>query len=493
MLAAHLSKPVTMPARRIIGCVQRSSLLHFLRIRLLLSGLLIGLSGLYTGSAVAGEKVDIYRADALVKSQSESERNAAARATFGEVVVRVTGQRNALSHPAIKSALPKAQNYLFGFSYRSTTERITADGRTWPAVGLQLNFEPKAIDQLLRQSQLPLWPAVRPKVLVWLVAKDQNGFRVVPEVVDLQAMQAQAKYRGLPLSFPKQDMEDSIALTAEDLWALNIEKIKTASLRYKADAILIGRYTPSSMGPIPPAADTLLTDQTDDGSEVADTEPEFAVTGDESNAPVDGIAPEPVQGPWLGDWKLLHSNSEQTFADETPEVKGLFSSAIDRAADYIANQYAIVPTNQGAQEIILRIGNIGSFGAFKQVQSYLKDLAMVQRMEVLRVNTEGLLVRLTTEGDVRLLMSTLALGRRLAPLNSEAVTAPVAGTSSPENDSGIDAEALAELEQALANEGFADSEIAPETSAPAATPAFNEGMAINNGTLEDPLMYVWQK
>jgi hypothetical protein len=469
-------------------------LLHSLRIRLLLSGLLVGLSCIYAGGATAGEKVDIYRADALVKSQSESERKAAARATFGEVVVRVTGQRSALSHPAIKAALSNAQNYLFGFSYRSVSEKITVDGKTWPAVGLQLNYEPKAIDQLLRQSQLPLWPAVRPKVLVWLVAKDQNGLRLVPDVVDLQAMQAQAKYRGLPLSFPKMDMEDNLALSADDVWALNIEKIKTASLRYKADAILIGRYTPYSMGPIPPAVGASEIDEEGDGFEVSDAEFSAAPIPEETHLSAEGMAPAPVQGPWLGDWRLLHSNNDQTFADETPEVKGLFSLAIDRAADYFANQYAIVPTNQGAQEIVLRIGNIGSFGAFKQVQSYLTDLTMVDTMEVLRVDTEGLLVRLTTEGDVKLLTSTLALGRRLAPLQSATIAAPVTEAGASVDDSDIDAEALAELERALASEGYSTPDVVQqEADALEVIPAFNEGIATHNGTFEDPLMYVWQK
>ena len=223
--------------------------MRFLHLRLLVSSLIVVLAS----TASAGQKVDIYRADTLVKTQSESERNAAARATFGEVIVRVSGQRSALDHPAIKAAQPSAQNYLFGFTYKSSPEKITVDGKTFPALSLQLNYEPQAIEKLLRDSQLPLWPVIRPKVLVWLVAKDSTGLRLVPEATDLQAMQLQAQYRGLPVSFPKLDLEDSLSLTADDLWALDIEKIKTASLRYKADAILIGRYTPYSLGPIPPA------------------------------------------------------------------------------------------------------------------------------------------------------------------------------------------------------------------------------------------------
>ncbi|WP_323814398.1 DUF2066 domain-containing protein [Cellvibrio sp. NN19] len=460
----------------------------------LLVSLFVSLGFIISSDANAGQKVDIYRADALVTSQAESERNAAARATLGELVVRVSGQRSALDHPAIKAARPKAQNYLFGFSYKSTSEKITVEGKTVPAVGVQLDYAPQAIEKLLRESQLPLWPAIRPKVLVWLVVKDVNGLRMAPEVIDLQAMQSQAQYRGLPLSFPKTDAGS--LLTAEDLWALNLEKIKEASLSYKVDAVLVGRYTPSSMGPLP-AAQVM-----DMGADGVSTEPapaiaEPAVVADTAQS-TDGELAEaaPVeQGPWLADWQLLHADDQQVFTDETPDVKGLFVSAIDQAADYFANQYAIMPTNQGPQAIVLRVTNITNFAAFKQVQAYIDDLAIVQRMEVIRVNADGVLVRVTTEGDVRLLMNTLALGRRLAPVQSDLMAAPVIASEMPMtgDTSGIDAEAMAELDRALANEqipGVTSSDSALE--APVEDSISASVAPIAGGTVDNPLMYVWQ-
>lgn len=474
---------------------QGLALVHSLLFRmLLLSALPLAMV------ANAGQKVDIYRADVLVKTQAEAERNAAARTSFGELLVRVSGQRSALENTVIRQALPKAQNYLFGFTYKSTTERIIEGDKSFPALALQLNYEPQAVEQLLREAQLPLWPATRPKVLVWLVYKDAAGLHQVPQVVELQAMGAQANYRGLPLVLPKLDLEDSLSLTAEDLWAVDVEKIKAASLRYKADAILIGRYVPTSLGQIPAvvAAGVAPADAVavQDGDLVStDSQVAPPPTADSS------LVSAPVLGPWLGDWQLLLGENQHSFSDETPDVTGLFTSAIDRTADYIANHYAIMPTNLGPQVISIRVGNITSFGAFKQVQRYLEDLAMVQRMEVVTVNADGLLIRLTTEGDIKLLMSTLALGRRLAPLQSESlaepgvqavvpsqpVVAPVVAEPSAAGDPTIDAEAMAELDQALANEQLANTELANSTGVTVpATPS-------HAGTLEDPLLYVWQR
>ena len=461
--------------------------MRFLHLRPLISSSVVLLSIVLSCAATAGQKVDIYRADALVTSQSESERNNAARAMLGELVVRVSGQRSALNHPAIKAARPKAQNYLFGFSYKSSSEKITVDGKTVPAMGLQLDYAPQAIEKLLRESQLPLWPATRPTVLVWLVIKDANGLRMVPEVGDLQAMQSQAKYRGLPLRFPKTD--GALSLGSEDLWALNLEKIKEASLAYKADAVLVGRYTPSSMGPLPAFQEAGVL-ESEGSTQSAAPANEASLSIESADASLDAAPVD--QGPWVSDWQLLHAESQQVFTDETPEVKGLLVSAIDQAADYFANQYAIMPSGQGPQAIVLSVGNVTSFGAFKQIQAYLDDLAMVQRMEVIRVNSEGLLVRLTTEGDARLLINTLALGRRLAPVQSDSladapVTAVVADqTPAAPVDSSIDAEALAELERALANEQLFDT--TAEQPAPATMAA-----PVVVGTVDNPLMYVWQK
>lgn len=475
-------------------------------IRILLSSLCF--VGVFVANpSVAGQQVDIYRAQALVKSQAEEERKAAARATFGELMVRVSGQRTALENPVVRAAMPKAQNYLFGFSYKSSSEKLTEGSRSFTALALQLNYEPQAIGQLLRDAQLPLWPSQRPTLLVWLVFKDQSGLHVVPQVIDFQAINSFAAYRGLPLVFPKHDAKDSVAISAEDLWALNQEKIKAASERYKADAILVGRYTPSSLGPIPPA---IVIDPF--ARHEIEPIPAAASAMDAANQNLEAVPAEPAQGPWQGDWLLLQNDVQETFADETPEVKGLFNSAIDYAADYFAKQYAIMPTTQGPQQLVLRISNITSFAAFKQVQAYLEALALVQRMEVVTVNAEGVLVRLTTDADARLLTNTLALGRRMTLLQSVApvgagATQAVAGREGALM-ADIDAEAMADFERALASEMSsagvdAESGLAGvDANAPAdaaggvvetGTHGSRNAAVTSAGTMQDPLTYVWQK
>ena len=50
---------------------------------------------------------DLYQVEVLVESQSSSERNRAVSRAMSEVLVKVTGQRQTVSNPAIKACAKK--------------------------------------------------------------------------------------------------------------------------------------------------------------------------------------------------------------------------------------------------------------------------------------------------------------------------------------------------------------------------------------------------
>lgn len=100
------------------------------------------LLGLFVASTWAQQPVDIYRVEAPVANQSEAERTAAAKATLGDVIVRVMGgDASALGNPLVRQAISDAPNYLAKFSYASDKTLV-------------LNYSPLAITRLLQQAQL---------------------------------------------------------------------------------------------------------------------------------------------------------------------------------------------------------------------------------------------------------------------------------------------------------------------------------------------------
>ena len=102
--------------------------------------LVVALS-LFVLNTWAQTPTDVYRVEAQVANQSESERVAAAKANLGEVITRVLGDSAALQHPLVRQAISDAPNYLTKFSYSSDKTLV-------------LNYSPQAIQTLLQQAQL---------------------------------------------------------------------------------------------------------------------------------------------------------------------------------------------------------------------------------------------------------------------------------------------------------------------------------------------------
>ncbi len=450
----------------------------------------------------AAQALNIYSAKTLVKNQSEAERNRAARATLGEVVVRVSGQSSALSSPEVQQALGSAQNFLYGFSYAASSEQILEGDKSFPAMEVQLNYSPESIQQLLRQAQLPLWPAQRPKVLVWLVVEDQAGIRVDSDEVRLASLRKAASYRGLPLSLPSVDA--ALGVPAGRLWQFDIAEIERLSQSYRADAVLIGRYRPLALdGSIPPASYEITADaslaleQASIPTQSNDAQNASSVAGDGA-LPVEVVAP---QGPWIVDWQLLRGDEHQAWNGQVADMGVELADQLNKLADIFAQEYAVMPNAQGPQVMTLHIGGISDFASFKRAQAYLSGLAMVKQVEVEKVDASGLLVKLAIEGDIKLLISTLALGKKLQPENAQTVldilnkgAAPVISTAAEVQD---EAALAAELDAAIAREnGIEDGPSANQDLAVTAENSEAASLPLNNGPApgseNNPLAYLWK-
>ncbi len=431
-------------------------------------------------SLQAAEDLPIYRAIGSVKSQADTERNAAASIYFGEVIVRASGRREALMNPIIQAAIPKASSYLFSFSYTGNKTEII-EGKPQQRIGIQLDYSAQAINQLLKQAQLPLWPTQRPTVLIWSAYQDglPNSVELqrVPDEMAMAQLQSQTYLRGLKIQTPELDLEDNIALSAHDIWEVNLEKIKAASVRYKPDVIVIARYQPVSKGSIPPAKIFNEMSQDESITSLETLEPEIqsvAVTEIETQ---DAGLPEIVPvGPWIVEWRVIDARGQQEWQDQTAEAPELFRNFANKLADHLAAQYSITLGQQTAQTYYMHLGNIRHFSAMKKSQAYLKSLALVQKSELIRVNEQGLFLALTIEGDARLLAATLLLGKRLLP----EFTAPVTNTPSTTRSEIESATADTTLDELQAETGSEDLPIEVEMNGP-------------RGTLDDPLRYIWQE
>lgn len=331
----------------------------------------------WVASAGAEQVVDLYRAEELVTSQSESERRAAARRALAELMQRVSGDPRAAEHQLVADAVARAQDYLYEYNYASTRETVDVDGEPVPASRLVMKFSPTAVEDLLRSAGLPLWPANRPSVLVWLAARDGDGVHLAGDEEARNQVRTEARKRGLPVILPLQDLEDRLALSARQLWNMDQSAIRQASRRYQTDSILVGRYSVTSLGE------------------------------------------------WRSNWQLYHPMGNIAFTLDSSSVSDILAQSLAYVAEHFAGLYAIIPQAEGPDTAIVQLAAVSDFGAYQQAQRYLDGLAMVRRSELVALRPDALTLRLYIEGDLQRFLSTLELDRRLLPsAQSDTVTLP---------------------------------------------------------------------
>lgn len=337
-----------------------------------LYGWVIGMLVCLMPALVHAEAVlNLYQQSELVVSQSLNERRQAAAEGLAVVLVRVSGQPQVLTAPEVKAALAAPDRYVEAFRYESGSETLERDGAQVPATSLVFNYSRGAVESLLRQAGLPLWPANRPAVLVWLVTDDLQAGR---QLVSLQgnselslAVRKEAAARGLPLVAPLLDLEDQVALNADDLWNLDQSVIEEASARYGAGAILVGRYSQVS------------------------------------------------SGRWLASWTLLHKQDRRVFDAEGETDAEVVNAALNYTSDYLAGIYAISTRGGAAADlVVMDIEQVDGFADYVKALAYLQGLAMVRELEVVAVDSTQVRVALRTEGQISQLQGALELDYRLS-------------------------------------------------------------------------------
>ena len=124
--------------------------------------------------AIARAEVPLYEVAVPFTGATPEDRAASMAEALRAVAVKASGKREAASSPAIAGANPT--KYVQRYS-------ITADKM------LKVGFDGGAIEQLLQQAGLPLWPAERPVTVI------------DAPVTDRAAMESVAQLRGLPVEW----------------------------------------------------------------------------------------------------------------------------------------------------------------------------------------------------------------------------------------------------------------------------------------------------
>ncbi|WP_394127683.1 DUF2066 domain-containing protein [Vibrio hepatarius] len=286
--------------------------------------------GLVTLPAMALTNVDLYRSEVVLDQEAKNADSDARIEGMKEVIVRASGDRDAVANEVVKKALRQNSQYLTQISYGQLDGEQT----------LRMGFSAPHIRSLLSQAQLPVWPAARANILVWLV-EEQTDRNIIwehsPSAV-LEQLKSQADKRGLPLTVPVGDFDDITGVAVSDLWGGFIQPVGAASQRYPVDAVLVVKAQGNSLR-------WTLYDQ------------KPATIGVTRQAPLSG------------------SNNGEDAA-----VK-----MVNQLSDYYAKKTAVVVANESSEAIKVRFTELSDAVGFFTLENKLKKLSSVASIDILKI------------------------------------------------------------------------------------------------------------
>jgi hypothetical protein len=309
---------------------------------------------------------DLYTVTVPPDRTAADQRAAAEQAAMARLLIRVTGNRNAPLEPALQPLVASPREYLSSYGL---------DRQSRALVG----FSRSQVERALNGLGMPVWGPERPLTLLWVAIDDGAGGRallganvgaepgaeVTPTLAALTAavraeIELAADERGLPIAWPLLDLQDLSAVSFEDVWGRFDDQILAASARYRADAVLIGRVRPGTLG-----------------NEV--------------------------------EWLFVNGTERQ----------GLPGAAVRDGLDAAADRYAAeLSTVGGPSTSAITVRNVATSADYGRVMSYLEQQSVLQRVDVESFGNGTLSLRVAARGDARVLERVRGLGGVLRPAAS---------------------------------------------------------------------------
>jgi len=297
-----------------------------------------------------------------------AERSAAARQQAGKLALkillkRLTGMKDIPPDARISTALKNPEVYIIRYSYHSNNP-LRQDQTV-----LNLGFDPVEVQKLIRAAGLPNWSSHRPRIVAWVVV-ERNGSR---ELLSAQSrdplaltLQSEAAQRGLPVTLPLMDLEDQLEVSASVVWGGLTQVLVPASVRYQADAILVGRVRESKNG-------------------------------------------------WSGHWDYYENrsfsgnvaNQDQHLDVSTQALEDSAIAAVDFVTSDLAMRYAV--RDEMLHHLWFRVAGIRNISAYAAAMRYFEHLQYLHKVQLSSIRRDTLVLSLTTQSPWRQLRTLLAL------------------------------------------------------------------------------------
>ena len=312
-------------------------------------------------AAYAIKVKSIYQAEVPVRSQDAQLREQAIQQAFIQTLNKMSGRTDMEHNATVKAALPEATNDVEEFGY-------VPSGIVGQPYLLQVQFDPKAMKELLQDAQAPIWDENRPLILVWLTVE---GVGQGPDVIDNQSthqfallLKKEASQRGLPLLLPMMDLSEINAVSAADIRSKTVAPLQKAATRYNSDGILIGSV----------------------------------ITKDKIVS---------------GQWKLVLGANQWDWTLSSDSPAGLVSMLNDKLVKTLSERYAAVQTEDDITSLTLTVKGVAQQEDFENMLRFIRHISLIKQMEIEKVSGDLVVIDVDIEGAQSAFMQEVSVGQHM--------------------------------------------------------------------------------
>jgi hypothetical protein len=324
---------------------------------------------LCAGQALAQDEA-LYEGESMVDSQSEEQRAAALPRALGQVLVKVTGDPGAAGDPAFSRALGNAARMVQQYRYREDV--VNVGGAPQLRSFLIARFNPQSVDELVAGAGRTVWPAPRPKPLLWLAIDDGRGPRLVGEAQQnaVSSLTRRANERGLVVTFPLGDAQDQTLGGPQAVWRDDVAAVRDAAVRYGHAPVLIGKLRRGGAG-------------------------------------------------WQADWVLIDGGTElHRWSASDANAAMVLAAGADGAASTLSKHFSTRILSGPAGDYEVLVLGLADGDDYGRLLAYLKRVAIVRRIEPLQASGDTLRLELGLSSGVEGLSRLVAGGGVLRPLET---------------------------------------------------------------------------
>lgn len=298
---------------------------------------------------------DIYAAQIPVMNESEAERKRGIRAGLAEVVVKASGRPAAITLDSVKELLDSASLYVSEYQYVYPQPGEAEQAESAPT--LDVKYLEAELETVLRRLQLPVWPADRPLLMLWVTKVDGPDLRLLgsdePAYRSLATLLAR---RGVRIEMPLSDLKDQMNLG--DIGAdSGPAPFALATERYQLKYWLHVNYQPGG-------------------------------------------------GVVSGTWQLSGRGKVADNRVEAGSLTGFMVASADQAVEYFSRNFSYAPAETRGS-VSLVVENVLSYGDYRQVVAGLKALELVRGVQVSALRGTELKLDLHIEDEAQRLFEAL--------------------------------------------------------------------------------------